>query len=79
MKEYNDRKVKIKDLESKLTNLSNDVGKKEKKIELIHSNWFPKIQELCKELSNNFQKYLLSFGCNGIIELNIGCTRVNIV
>lgn len=48
-------------------------------IEKLHSEWFPQIKELSSSLSTNFQKFISSFGCNGIIELDIGVTRVSIV
>jgi len=52
---------------------------KASEIEKLYSEWLPKIQELTCLLSVNFQKFLKSFGCMGIIELDIGVTRVNIL
>lgn len=77
--EYKQRKIKIKELESKLVALNTSSQSKEVVIEKIYSEWFPKIKELSNLLSTNFQKFIHSFGCNGVIELDIGVTRVNIV
>lgn len=79
IKEYKERKIKIKNLENKLESLNLNAQTKENEIERLHSEWLPKIQELTNLLSVNFQKFLKSFGCSGIIELDIGVTRVNIL
>lgn len=79
IKEYKQRKLKIKNLESKLEDLNSNSQSKEVLIEKLYSEWFPKIKDLVSLLSTNFQKFIRSFGCNGIIELDIGVTRVNIV
>lgn len=75
IKEYKERKMKIKNLEKKLENLNLNAQTKENEIEKLHSEWLPKIQALTTLLSANFQKFLKSFGCSGIIELDIGVTR----
>jgi len=75
IKEYKERKIKIKNLEKKLESLNQNAQTKEYEIDRLHSEWLPKIQELTGLLSENFHKFLQSFGCNGIIELNIGVTR----
>ncbi|XP_022172006.1 structural maintenance of chromosomes protein 5 isoform X2 [Myzus persicae] len=75
IKEYKERKIKIKNLENKLESLNLNAQTKENEIERLHSEWLPKIQELTNLLSVNFQKFLKSFGCSGIIELDIGVTR----
>lgn len=79
IKEYKERKLKIKDLESKLEALNTNAQSKENSIEKLHSEWFPRIKELSNLLSTNFQKFIRLFGCNGMIELDVGVTRVNIV
>lgn len=66
-------------MEKKLEDLNNNAQNKESQIEIIYSEWFPKLQELAGSLCTNFQKFLKMFGCNGIIELEVGETRVNIV
>lgn len=76
--EYKQRKLKIKELEKKLEDLNTDAQSKEEQIERLHSKWFPKLQELVSLLTTNFEKFLESFGCNGLVELDIGVTRVNI-
>ncbi|XP_016657266.1 structural maintenance of chromosomes protein 5 [Acyrthosiphon pisum] len=75
IKEYKERKIKIKNLEKKLENLNLNAQTKEHEIERLHSEWLPKIQELTALLCNNFQKFLSSFGCSGLIDLDIGVTR----
>jgi len=62
-----------------LENLNLNAQTKEHEIERLHSEWLPKIQELTALLCNNFQKFLSSFGCSGLIDLDIGVTRVNIL
>lgn len=62
-----------------MENLNNNAQTKEYEIERLHSEWLPKIQELTTLLSVNFQKFLMSFGCSGMIELDVGVTRVNIL
>lgn len=79
IKEYRERKIKIKNLEKKLEDLNLNAQTKEQEIERLHCEWLQKIQELTVLLSTNFQKFLTSFGCSGIIELDIGVTRVNIL
>jgi len=66
-------------LENKLESLNLNAQTKEQEIERLHSEWLSKIQELTNMLSINFHKFLKSFGCSGIIELDIGVTRVNIL
>jgi hypothetical protein len=66
-------------LEKKLESLNQNAQTKEYEIDRLHSEWLPKIQELTGLLSENFHKFLKSFGCSGIIELDIGVTRVNIL
>ncbi|XP_025193514.1 structural maintenance of chromosomes protein 5 [Melanaphis sacchari] len=73
--EYKERKIKIKNLEKTLENLNQSAHTKEYEIERLYSEWFPKIQELKNLLCVNFQKFLLSFGCSGVIELDVGVTR----
>ncbi|KAL4131729.1 hypothetical protein QTP88_009002 [Uroleucon formosanum] len=75
IKEYRERKIKIKNLEKKLEDLNLNAQTKEQEIERLHCEWLQKIQELTVLLSTNFQKFLTSFGCSGIIELDIGVTR----
>ncbi|XP_026817249.1 structural maintenance of chromosomes protein 5 [Rhopalosiphum maidis] len=75
IKEYKERKIKIKNLEKKLESLNQNAQTKEYEIDRLHSEWLPKIQELTGLLSENFHKFLKSFGCSGIIELDIGITR----
>lgn len=77
--EYKQRKLKIKDLETQLEDLNTNSQSKEVLIEKLFLEWFPQIKELSDLLSSNFQKFIRSFGCNGIIELDVGVTRVNIV
>lgn len=67
----------MKKLEKKLECLNKDSQSKEKEIERIHSNWLPKLQELVGSLSSNFSTFFSSFGCQGVIELDVGVTRVN--
>ncbi|XP_050058944.1 structural maintenance of chromosomes protein 5 [Aphis gossypii] len=75
IKEYKERKIKIKNLEKKLETLNLSAETKAYEIDKLYTEWFPKIQELTYLLSVNFQKFLTSFGCKGIIELDIGVTR----
>lgn len=75
IKEYKERKIKIKNLEKKLETLNLSAETKASEIEKLYSEWLPKIQELTCLLSVNFQKFLKSFGCMGVIELDIGVTR----
>lgn len=77
--EYKERKVKIKILEKKLVDLNNNAQSKESQIEKLHSSWLPKLNDLVGLLSMNFKKFLMTFGCNGVIEFQSGVTRVNIV
>lgn len=70
--------MKIKNLETKLNNLNESREKKEDMIEKFHLQWFPKLQEFSALLNSNFQKFLTLFGCRGLIELDIGVTRVSI-
>lgn len=79
IQEYKERKSKIKDLEKKLNDLNNNAQSKESQIEKLYSSWLPKIKDLVSLLSMNFQKFLTTFGCNGVIEFQCGATRVNIV
>lgn len=79
IKEYNGRKLRIKELKTKLENLDNEAQNKESKIESLHSVWLPNLQEFCGLLSKNFQKFLMRFGCTGVIDLDTGLTRVNII
>lgn len=58
--------------------LNEGVQSKEELIESLHSEWFPKLKELTDLLNLNFVKFLNYFGCDGLIELDIGVTRVNI-
>lgn len=62
-----------------MESLNLNAQNKELEIERLYSEWLPKIQELTLLLSSNFQKFLKSFGCSGLIELDIGVTRVNIL
>lgn len=79
IKEYKERKLRIKDLEKKLENLNNETQNKESQIESLHSVWLPKLQEFSGLLSKNFQKFLNRFGCTGVIDLDMGLTRVKII
>lgn len=69
--------MKIKDMENNLKSLSYDAQKQESEIEDLYTDWFPKLQDLIELLCTNFQKFLEMFGCNGIIDMNTGLTRVN--
>jgi len=62
-----------------LESLNLNAQTKEHEIERLHSEWLPQIQELTLSLCDNFRKFLTTFGCSGIIELDIGVTRVNIL
>lgn len=64
-------------MENKLKSLNYNAQNQESEIGNIYSDWFPKLQELTNLLSSNFQKFLALFGCSGIIDLDMGLTRVN--
>ncbi|XP_050443520.1 structural maintenance of chromosomes protein 5 [Adelges cooleyi] len=75
IKEYRERKTKIKELEKRLKNLNADAQSQEQQIETLNTVWFPKLQQFVGLLNSTFQQFLVTFGCNGVIELDVGVTR----
>lgn len=76
IQEYKERKLNIRNLEIQLENLNNHTQSKEKEIETLLSEWLPKLKALVSLLNTNFSRFLTSFGCDGLIELDTGVTRV---
>lgn len=70
--------MKIKDLENKLKIVNNNVQSAEEQIENLHVRWFSELKNLVDLLNTNFSKFLNTFGCNGLIELDTGLLRVNV-
>lgn len=78
MEQYKQRKINIINMEAQLENLNNYTQTKESEIEKLLSEWLPKLKNLVGLLNTNFSRFLTSFGCDGLIELDTGVTRVNI-
>lgn len=71
--------MELKDMEDKFDDLYNYIEFKKNEVERIHHTLFPSVQELCSVLNTNFQRFLASYDCNGLVELHVSKSKVNIV
>jgi hypothetical protein len=77
VEEFEKRRRKIAEMQSKLDNKKCEFESKELKMKEICDAWRPKLLELIKKIDDNFSTFMKSLGCAGEVDLNT--PAVNIV
>lgn len=70
IEEYEKRVQEIERLQERISSNENNLNKVTKTVQILHSQWEPKIANLVNSISTNFTEAFQSIGCIGEVQLD---------